>query len=179
MISLAFSAFLIAAPAVVVDTAAAVPAKPATRLLQRSLTDGLSAAIRISPGVPDAGKVIRVIIEISKSGVAGSLPLNGAQLLALIEPNTKATKDRKIRRSLARVKPMGRKVQAFKDRGSYGFHLTLPVAGSYRVTIEGSLKGKAIGFEFGLYPELWPAPDLQDEAALIQTGRSRRPLRRR
>ena len=54
MISLAFSAFLIAAPAVVVDTAAAVPAKPVTRLLQRSLPDGLSAAIRISPGVPEA-----------------------------------------------------------------------------------------------------------------------------
>ena len=156
-----------------------MPAKPPARLLRRSLPGGLSAAIRIQPGVPEVGKVTRVIIEIARKGPAGPIPLNGAVLTALIEPNTKGTKDRKMRRALARVKAIGRKVQPLKDRGSYGFHVSLPAAGSYRVTIEGALKDAMVGFEFGLYPALWPAPDLQAEEAMTQSGRSRRPLRRR
>jgi len=179
MISLILSSLLISAPPAAAEAAAAVPAKPASRLLRRNLQGGLSAAIRIQPGVPEVGQVTRVIIEISRKGPTGPIPLNGAVLTALIEPNTKATKDRKMRRALARVKAIGRQVQSLKDRGSYGFHVSLPAAGSYRVTIEGALKDAMVGFEFGLYPSLWPAPYLQAEEAMTQSGRSRRPLRRR
>ncbi len=179
MTSIILSGLLFGAAPAAADAAAAVPAKPASRLLKRSLNGGLSATIRLMPGVPEPGSATRVIIEISRKGPAGPIPLNGAEMTALIEPNTKGTKDRKIRRALGRVKPIGRKVQALKDRGSYGFHVTLPAAGSYRVTIEGALKDAQVGFEFGLHPALWPAPDLQVEEAMTQSGRSRRPLRRR
>jgi len=179
MTPLILSSLLFAAPPATAEAAAAVPAKPPARLLRRSLPGGLSAVIRIQPGVPEVAKVTRVVIEIARKGAAGPVPLNGAHLTALIEPNTKGTKDRKMRRALARVKATGRKVHSLKDRGSYGFHVTLPAAGSYRVTISGALKETQIGFEFGLYPALWPAPDLQAEEAMTQSGRSRRPLRRR
>ncbi|MEE2834581.1 MAG: hypothetical protein VYB65_01020 [Myxococcota bacterium] len=172
------SSLLAAAPPAA-DAAAAVPAKPPVRLLNRDLGGGLSASVRIQPGVPEAGQVARVIIEVAKKGPAGPVPLNGATMTARIAPNTKGTKDRKLRRKLSRVKPFGRKVQALKDRGSYGFHATLPTAGSYKVAIEGEYKGSPVSFEFGLYPNLWPAPDLQAEEALMKSGRSRRPLRRR
>ena len=180
MTSLILSSLLLgAAPLAAAEAAAAVPAKPVSRLLRRSLPGGLSAMIRIQPGVPEVSKVTRVIIEISRKGPAGPVPLNGAELTATIKPDTKGTKDRKMRRALARVKATGRKVHSLKDRGSYGFHTTLTAAGSYRVTISGALKGTQIGFEFGLYPALWPAPDLPTEEAMTQSGRSRRPLRRR
>ena len=172
------SSLLFSAPASA-DAAAAVPAKPPVRLLNRDLGGGLGVAVRIQPGVPEAGQVTRVIVEVSKKGPAGPVPLNGATMNARITPNVKGTKDRKLRRKLARVKALGRLVQALKDRGSYGFHATLPTAGSYKVVVDGEYKGNPLSFEFGLYPGLWPAPDLQAEEALMQSGRSRRPLRRR
>ena len=172
------SSLLLGAPASA-DAAAAVPAKPAVRLLNRDLGGGLRVAVRIRPGVPDVDKVTRVIIEVSKKGPAGPVPLNGASMSVRIVPDVKGTKDRKLRRKLARVKAVGRTVHALKDRGSYGFHATLPSAGSYKAVIEGEYKGNQLAFEFGLYPGLWPAPDLQAEEALMQSGRSRRPLRRR
>jgi hypothetical protein len=120
-----------------------------------------------------------VIIELSKRGPAGPIPLRGFRLNAQIRADVKATKDRKMRRALARVKALGRQVHALKDRGSYGFHVTLPASGSYRVLVEGEGKQGAVSFEFGLHPDLWPAPDLQAEQVQSQNGRSRRPLRRR
>ena len=179
MTALIFSSLLFGAPPAAADAAAAVPAKPAARLLNRDLGGGLRASVRIQPGVPEAGKVTRVIIEVSKKGPAGPVPLNGVTMTARVAPNVKGTKDRKLRRKLSRVKTTGRLVQALKDRGSYGFHTTLSSAGSYNVSVEGDYQGAQVAFEFGLYPGLWPAPDLQAEEALLQSGRSRRPLRRR
>ena len=50
------SSLLAAAPPAA-DAAAAVPAKPPVRLLNRDLGGGLSASVRIQPGVPEAGQV--------------------------------------------------------------------------------------------------------------------------
>ena len=71
------SSLLFGAPASA-DAAAAVPAKPPVRLLNRDLGGGLRVAIRIQPGVPEVGQVTRVIVEVSKKGPAGPVPLNGA-----------------------------------------------------------------------------------------------------
>ena len=88
MTPLILSSLLFAAPPATAEAAAAVPAKPPARLLRRSLPGGLAAVIRIQPGVPEVAKVTRVVIEISRKGPAGPVPLNGANLTALIEPNT-------------------------------------------------------------------------------------------
>jgi len=165
--------------AAAVDAAAAVPAAPKVRTLNRDLGGGLSASIRIQPGVPKAGDVTRVIVELARSGPTGPVPLNGASLTAMIRPDVKGTKDRKLRRALGRVRPIGRVVHALKDRGSYGFHVTLPKSGSYQVQLQGELGANPIAIDFGLHPDLWPAPDLETEAAQVSSGRSRRPLRRR
>jgi hypothetical protein len=165
-------------PATPPTEVAAVPAAPTTRILARTVAGDHTMTLRIEPGVPKAGAKTRVIIEISRPGAAGPIPVSGATLSAEISPDRKATTDRKMRRALARVKGLGRAVHRLHDRGTYGFQVTLPASGSYAVVLSGTLGDQPVDATFGLHADIWPAPDLQTEAVAAPSGRSRRPLRR-
>jgi hypothetical protein len=175
----AAAVLLLRAPTTPPPEVVAVPAPPSMRLLARQVAGDHTMTVRIEPGVPKAGQRTRIIIEISRPGATGPIPVSGAHLSAEVRADKKATTDRKMRRALARVKPIGRAVHQLKDRGTYGFQLTLPASGSYVVTLEGTLGEVPIDATFGLHADIWPAPDLQTEAATAPSGRSRRPLRRR
>ena len=169
--------FLAAPPAQAV--ADAPPPAPAARILQRELA-GNQVSIEIIPGVPKMNTVTEVKVQISKKGAAGPVPVSNARLSAEIRPDLKTTKDRKLRRSLRRAKPTGRWVHSLPDRGTYGFHVTLPASGSYLVKLTGAIGALDVETEFGLHVDIWPAPDIQTEQASQPTsGRSRRPLLRR
>jgi hypothetical protein len=180
-LSLSFAAalLLVGAPATPPPEVVAVPAPPSMRLLSRQVAGDHTMTVRIEPGVPKAGQRTRVILEISRAGATGPIPVSGAHLSAEVRPDKKATSDRKMRRAVARVKPIGRAVHQLKDRGTYGFQLTLPASGAYAVTLAGTLGEVPVDATFGLHADVWPAPDLQTEAATAPRGRSRRPLRRR
>lgn len=157
----------------------APPPAPNARMLQRQMA-GSQVAIEILPGVPKADQVTEVKIQISKKGAAGPVPVTNAQLKAEIRPDLKTTKDRKLRRGLRRTKPVGRWVHSLPDRGTYGFHITLPASGSYIVKLTGKIGDSEVEADFGLHADIWPAPDLQSEqASQPSLGRSRRPLLRR
>jgi len=169
--------WLLAPPAQAV--ADAPPPAPSARILQRQLA-GKQVSIEILPGVPKMNTVTEVKVQISKKGPAGPVPVTTARLNAEIRPDLKVTKDRKLRRSLRRAKPLGRWVHSLPDRGTYGFHVTLPASGSYLVKLVGQIGDTEVETEFGLHADVWPAPDLQAEQASQPTsGRSRRPLLRR
>ncbi|MBM65053.1 MAG: hypothetical protein CMH55_02315 [Myxococcales bacterium] len=170
--------FLLAAPPAQA-VADAPPPAPAARILQRQLA-GTQVSIEILPGVPKMDTVTEVKVQISKKGVGGPVPVTKARLSAEIRPDMKVTKDRKLRRALRKAKPTGRWVHSLPDRGTYGFHVTLPASGSYLVKVTGTIDGVDVETEFGLHADVWPAPDLQTEQSAQPTsGRSRRPLLRR
>ena len=173
---------LAATPAPTPAPADAVPPRPAMRMLHRSL-GGVKMSIQIRPGVPMTDGVTSVKIELFKDGPAGGVPVTGAKLTATIAPDLKATPDRKLRRGLRAVRKIGRVVHSLPDRGSYGFQASLATRGAYSVRIQGELAEQAVDVRFGLFVDLWPAPDLEAEKAQQPSGRSsgrrRRPLRRR
>ena len=104
------------------------------------------------------------------------MPLNGATMIAArIAPNTKGTKDRKLRRKLSRVKPLVGRSRRSKTVALMVSTRRCRRPGRTRWRSKVSTKDR-VSFEFGLYPNLWPAPDLQAEEALMKSGRSRRPV---
>jgi hypothetical protein len=137
-------------------------AKKIRGLVRTAGSTGLGLAIE--PGMPVANEVTELRLRVTKKlDVAdprfGDLqPMENLALVATVEDAT-GKKDA-WKRSYV--------LHALDAPGKYGFHVTLPKDGAYRVSIDGNVDGNKVAVTYPLHVGVWPPPDFDEEEKKAQ-----------
>lgn len=145
-------------------------AKKLRQLVRTSGTTGLGMAVE--PGMPVAGQVTELRVAVTKKldvpdpRFGDLMPMDGLKLVATVE-DASGKKDAWKRRYL---------LHPLEAPGKYGFHVTLPKDGAYRVRIDGDVAGDRVDVQYPVHAGVWPPPDFDEEEkkALEATGDAKR-----
>ena len=127
---------------------------------------GHKALIMVTPGGSDKNNVIEVTFQVHKMGEDSS-SLAQAKVLKKLGKATATVGQAKRRRGNAETYKLHRISRA----GTYGFHYTPTMAGTFRVDINLNLKdGQELSFDVPLYVGVWPPPDFPQEEEAYQNA---------
>ncbi len=132
-------------------------AKKLRTLIRTQGTTGLGLAIE--PGLPVANDVteLRVVVtkklEVADPRFGTLQPMEGLQLTATVEDTTGKKDGWKRRYTLHQLDAPGR----------YGFHVTVPKDGAYKITVDGNVDGNQVGVSYPMHVGAWPPPDFDEE----------------
>tara|TARA_B100000683_G_scaffold132545_2_gene129430 strand:+ start:1911 stop:2741 length:831 start_codon:yes stop_codon:yes gene_type:complete len=128
--------------------------------------NGHKALVMVTPGGAEKNNVIEVTFQVHKMG-EDSNSLAQAKVLKKLGKATATVGQQKRRRGSAETYKLHRISRA----GTYGFHYTPTMAGTFRVDIKIDMKdGQELTFDIPLYVGIWPPPDFPQEEEAYQNA---------
>ena len=128
--------------------------------------NGHKALVMVTPGGAEKNNVIEVTFQVHKMG-EDSDSLAQAKVLKKLGTATATVGQQKRRRGNTETYKLHRISRA----GTYGFHYTPTMAGTFQVEINLNLKdGQELNFDIPLYVGIWPPPDFPQEEETYQNA---------
>lgn len=130
---------------------------------------GLLLEMRARPGAVVHNTLTSFELEVSRTldeadpTFGNSRPLSDAYLVAVLSQTSGPPQSNPKAAPVPLLPPVAYVIHPLVDAGKYGFHATLPAAGTWELKIQGQHADKPVEVTIPLYVDQWPPPDFDKE----------------